>query len=91
MKLRLMGPPDIIELWAARFAELGIGGRTYPSRYGDGQLRWYGEIDDRIAASIALVSTHKTGDSIISRSPASSVQPSVIVSPERPTRRRRRP
>lgn len=27
MKLRLMGPPDIVELWAARFTELGVGGR----------------------------------------------------------------
>lgn len=89
MKLRLLGPPDIIELWAARFAELGIGGRTYPSRYGDGQLRWYGEIDDRIAASIALVNMPNTGESIIARVTAPSMPPSGSV-PQRPARRRRR-
>ena len=46
-----MGPADIVQAWAARFALLGIEGRIYPQRRGDG-LRWYGTIDDRYAAGI---------------------------------------
>lgn len=90
MKVRLVGPPDIIELWAARFAELGIGGRTYPSRYADGQLRWYGEIDDRVAASIAVVDHHRSDVAVRRDDAAPAPRPSSIL-PARTARRKRRP
>lgn len=88
MKLRLLGPPDIVELWAARFAALGIGGRTYPSRYNDGQLRWYGEIDDRVAATIAVVDGKGNGTSITA---AAESTPHTSARARRAIRRKRLP
>lgn len=49
MKLRLMGPPDIVRKWADRLALHGITGREYPNR-GSTDVRWYCDIDDRTAA-----------------------------------------
>ena len=48
MKLRLLGPVDVVRVWAARLSRMGFVGREYPARE-NGWLRWYGDIDDRRA------------------------------------------
>ena len=52
MKIRLMGSDDLVRAWAKRFAAQGIRGSLYPMRGGKG-LRWYADIDDRLAAEVA--------------------------------------
>ena len=51
MKLRLMGPPDIVRKWAERLRTHGITGREYPCRDST-DIRYYADIDDRAAAAI---------------------------------------
>ena len=51
MKIRISGSADLVQAWADRFVALGISGRIYPNRGGDG-VRWYADIDDRVAAKI---------------------------------------
>ncbi|MFC4161961.1 hypothetical protein [Chitinimonas lacunae] len=57
MKIRLMGPPDIVRAWRAMLEqEYGIVGAEYPNR-GSNDVRAYFDLDDRVAASIAGLST----------------------------------
>ena len=49
MRLRIIGSADLVRLWARRLESLGFVGSEYPAR-GGGQVRWYGELDDRTAA-----------------------------------------
>jgi hypothetical protein len=52
VKIRLMGPEDVVRAWAARLGQhLGAAGDFYPMRGGWG-LRWYVDIDDRVAAEV---------------------------------------
>ena len=61
MKIRISGSADLVQVWADRFAALGIRGRTYPNREDDG-ARWYADIDDHLAAQVGenLVRPAKT-------------------------------
>lgn len=47
MKIRLVGPSDLIRKAAARFGAYGIHGKEYDSRYNANDLRWYADVDDR--------------------------------------------
>ena len=54
MKLRLIGPPDIVRGWARRLRdEFGIEGREYASRRNPAEIRYYADLDDRLAAEVA--------------------------------------
>lgn len=53
MKIRLMGSADLVRAWARELEKsYGIKGAEYPSRYGNGEVRMYFDLDDRQAATI---------------------------------------
>lgn len=54
MKIRLMGSPDLVRQWAIELErEYGVKGREYDNkRTGDGQVRFYLDLDDRVAEQI---------------------------------------
>ena len=53
MKLRLIGPPDTVHGWAALLKRaFGVVGREYPTRGNGNEVRYYVDIDDRLAANI---------------------------------------
>lgn len=51
MKLRIMGSADLVDELAKIMEQAGVAGRVYPSRNGEYELRWYGDIDDRVIAA----------------------------------------
>lgn len=54
MKIRLMGSPDLIQLWATELkTEYGISGKTYPNRDSH-EVRYYVDLDDRQAEQVIL-------------------------------------
>ena len=59
MKLRLMGPPDIVRGWAVQLEEaFQSTGREYPTRVGGTDIRYYLDVDDRRAEeAVRLQST----------------------------------
>lgn len=53
MKIRLLGPKDIVEAWARELEKsYGIVCQAYPSRGGANEARIYADLDDRVAAEI---------------------------------------
>ena len=53
MKIRLMGPPDIVRGWGQMIeAQFGVTGDEYPTRGKGNASRYYIDIDDRMAAEI---------------------------------------
>jgi hypothetical protein len=51
MKIRLMGPPDLVRAWSrAMESSFGASCAEYPCRGGSTDLRAYIDIDDRKAA-----------------------------------------
>ena len=53
MKMRLMGPPDIVRGWGQMIeAQFGVTGDEYPTRGKGTAIRYYIDIDDRLAAEI---------------------------------------
>ena len=53
MKLRLMGPPDIVRGWASLLEEaFQSTGREYPTRDGGADIRYYLDLDDLVAAGV---------------------------------------
>lgn len=64
MKIRLMGSADLVRAWSAELERAyGIKGKEYPSRYGDGDVRAYFDLDDRQAASVVGLDTAAFGRS----------------------------
>lgn len=58
MKIRLMGRADLVRAWASELEKsYGIKGAEYPSRYGNGEVRMYFDLDDRQAAAIVGLTT----------------------------------
>ena len=59
MKLRPMGPPDIVRGWASLLEEaFQSTGREYPTRGGGADIRYYLDVDDRRAEeAVRLQST----------------------------------
>ena len=52
MKIRLMGSPDLIQLWANELKKAyGITGKTYPNR-NNHEVRYYVDLDDRKAEAV---------------------------------------
>lgn len=51
MKVRFVGSPVVVRAWAARFSRLGVKGREIVRKNGL-ELCWYGELDDRVFASV---------------------------------------
>lgn len=52
MKIRLMGPADIVRAWAKELEKsYGIQCAEYPAR-GGSEVRVYADLDDRLAAAI---------------------------------------
>ena len=63
MKIRLMGPPDIVRAWAALIEEqFGVSGSEYPNRGRGTDIRYYADIDDRKAAELGAWDTSGVGD-----------------------------
>ena len=53
MKIRLMGPPDIVRGWGKMIeAQFGVTGDEYATRGRGNAIRYYIDIDDRMAAEI---------------------------------------
>src|SRR5258708_1247695 len=52
MKIRLLGSADLVRAAAEALERAGVPGREYPSRNGPQELRWYGDVDDRLFAEI---------------------------------------
>lgn len=64
MKIRLMGSADLVHAWSAELEKsYGIKGAEYPSRYGNGEIRAYFDLDDRQAAAIVGLPASATGAS----------------------------
>ena len=59
MKLRPMGPPDIVRGWAVQLEEaFHSTAREYPTRGGGADIRYYLDVDDRRAEeAVRLQST----------------------------------
>ena len=52
MKIRLMGSPDLIQLWSNELKKAyGITGKTYPNRNSH-EVRYYVDLDDRKAEAV---------------------------------------
>lgn len=52
MKIRLMGSPDLIQLWGNELKKAyGITGKTYPNRNSH-EVRYYVDLDDRKAEAV---------------------------------------
>ena len=66
MKIRLMGSPDIVRAWADQFQrEFGIVGQEYGSRRGGNEVRYYLDIDDRLAARVGQVDASEPDDNAL--------------------------
>ena len=53
MKLRLTGSPDVVRGWARALAEeFRVKGREYRTRGGGPEIRYYADIDDRVATAM---------------------------------------
>ena len=52
MNIRLMGSPDLVRAWASTLENhFGVKGGEYPTRGGGTDIRWYVDLDDRLAGS----------------------------------------
>ena len=61
MKLRLMGSADIVRGWAELLkVQFGVVGHEYPTRGNGNEIRYYVDIDDRLAANIVEAATDLT-------------------------------
>ena len=72
MKIRLVGPPDIVRTWATMIEEqFGCSGDEYPTRGRGTDIRYYVDIGDRKAAAVGaweaqahVVATHLQAEAL---------------------------